>query len=102
MVRNERRMQGRATGHPERGGAVDELVPAGFGVLPPNLVVPGGTISAEPEVHRRPSGVPAVRLRLEHPVPGGGDGPGEMHTGDTSVLVLCRLADGYPGSLALG
>lgn len=102
-MRNERRMHERAAGHPEQRGDVDELVSAAtLGVLPPNLVILGGTIRAEPEVHRRPSGAPVVRLTLEHPVPGGGGGAEERRTGDTSVLVLCRIADGYPGSLAVG
>lgn len=103
MVGKERRMQERGAEHPEHPGEPHESVPAGpLGALPPNLVILGGTISAEPEVHRRRSGVPVVRLRLGHPIPGEVGGPEGKHTGDTSVLVHWRIADTYPGSLHVG
>ena len=87
----------------EATGEVDESVPpASLGALPPNLVILGGTIGAEPEVHRSPSQEPVVRLRLEHPIPGQGDEAGEKRTGNTSVLVHWRIAEMYPGPLRAG
>lgn len=82
---------------------VDESAPpVGGGVLPPNLVILGGTVGAEPEVDRAPAGERMLRLRLEHPIPGEGDGPDEERIGSTSVTVPWRIADLYPGALRAG
>jgi primosomal replication protein N len=73
-----------------------------LGALPPNLVILGGTVAAEPEVGQRPSGQPVVWLRLEHPIPGEEDGSSGRRLADTAVLVLQRIVDMYPGQLRAG
>ncbi len=88
---------------PEVTDEVDEPAPsAGRGALPPNLVILGGTVGAEPEVRQAPGEEPLLRLRVEHPIPGERDGLDGERIGDTSVTVPCRIADIYPGSLRVG
>jgi hypothetical protein len=82
--------------------AGESVPPAGRGVLPPNLVILGGTVGAEPEVDRAPASEPVVRLRLDHPVPGEGDAPEGERIGNTSVIVPWSITDTYSGSLRAG
>jgi hypothetical protein len=77
------------------------MLPAGRG-LPPNLVILGGTVGAEPEVDQDPAREPVMRLRLEHPIPGEGDGPEGVRIGNTSVIVPSRITDTYSGFLRAG
>jgi hypothetical protein len=92
----------RRSSSPAATGEADEPAPAAGGALPPNLVILGGTVGAEPEIQQVPAGEPVVRLRLEHPIPGEGGGSGGGRIGDTSVTVPWRIADMYPGSLRAG
>lgn len=89
--------------HPAVAGEADEPVPAADrAALPPNLVILGGTVGAEPEVRPVPAGEPVLRLRVEHPIPGERDALGGERIGDTSVTVPLRIVDLYPGSLHAG
>ena len=84
------------------GGADEPPHAPARGALPPNLVILGGTVAAEPEVHQVPAGEPVVRLRLAHPIPGEVSDSGGERIGDTSVTVPRQIADLYPGFLRAG
>jgi len=77
-------------------------MPDNLGALPPNLVILGGALRDEPEGHRLSSGLPVVRFRLDHPIPGWGEEPEGSRVGTTSVLALLRIAETFPGSLESG
>lgn len=62
----------------------------------------GGIVSTKPEGARLSSGVPAVRLGLDHPIPEDIDAGEDEPRGKTSVLVLLQVANAYLGSLDRG